>query len=76
MTRRPCELDWIRDIRDQCVEHHVAFFLKQIMANGKMDKSSELDGEIWRQFPASVRSLEDRSAILKGTAEAPAADHA
>lgn len=54
MSRRPCDLDWIRDIRSQCEIAGVPFFLKQIVANGRIDKSSILDGKEWRQFPVEL----------------------
>ena len=69
MSSRPCDLDWIRAIRDQSRRHHVAFFLKQVMTNGRMDKSSELDGEIWREFPEPRHSLESRAAGREGNVE-------
>lgn len=48
---RPCDLDWIRDIRDQCFRK--AFFLKQL--GGHPDKRGHdkavLDGVRWTQMP-------------------------
>jgi hypothetical protein len=43
--------DWARDMRDQCVEQDVPFFLKQMMVGGKLVKEPELDGRQWLQFP-------------------------
>lgn len=44
---RPCELDWLRDLRDQCAAAGVAFFLKQL--GGHPDKrghdAAVLDGK-------------------------------
>ena len=54
MSRRLCDPDWIRDIRSQCDIAGVPFFLKQLEANGKMDKSSILDGKEWREFPIEL----------------------
>lgn len=53
---RPMDLDWVRSIRDQCVEAGVPFFLKQVLVRdflGKIHKVSlpELDGRSWRQVP-------------------------
>lgn len=39
---RPMDLDWARNLRDQCGRANVPFFFK----NG------ELDGKIWDQYPA------------------------
>ncbi len=50
---RPCELDWLRDLREQCREAHVAFFVKQL--GGHPDKRGHdkalLDGRLWREMP-------------------------
>jgi protein gp37 len=50
---RPCELNWIRDLRDQCTGAGVAFFLKQL--GGFPDKRGHdkalLDGRLWREMP-------------------------
>jgi len=39
---RPCNLDWIRSLRDQCGEAGVPFFVKQIDAK----RNRELDGQL------------------------------
>lgn len=44
--KRPMDLDWARDLRDQCVEAGVPFFFKKD-SNG----SRELDGRRWEEFP-------------------------
>lgn len=42
--------DWVRDIRDQCVEYKIPFFFKQ--RSGKKQKGlPELDGKVWDQIP-------------------------
>lgn len=48
---RPTDPDWFRDIRDQCVEADVPFFLKQMVVDDSHVKLPELDGRIWNQFP-------------------------
>jgi protein gp37 len=40
---RPCDLDWLRSLRDQCVDANVPFFLKKINARG----DRKLDGQTW-----------------------------
>jgi protein gp37 len=49
---RPLDLDWIREIRDHCIQRNVALFLKQI--GGRTPKAGRrlLDGQTWDQFPA------------------------
>ncbi len=48
---RPCKIDWIRDLRDQCVKANVPFFLKQMEVGGKVVDMPELDGRVWDQVP-------------------------
>ena len=51
---RPMELDWARDLRDQCAEANVPFFLKQL--GGTQHKRggslAVLDGALHHEFPA------------------------
>ena len=53
---RPMDLDWARDLRDQCQTAGVPFFLKQAHINGKLVKMPKLDGEEWRQWPNVTNS--------------------
>jgi len=48
---RPFEMDWARDLRDQCVSANVPFFFKQGRVNGEIVKMPELDGQTWAQYP-------------------------
>ncbi len=48
---RPCHPDWVRSLRDQCVNASVPFFLKQLNINGKLVHMPELDGQVWNQLP-------------------------
>lgn len=49
---RPCDIEWVRSIKNQCVSAGVAFFYKQAAtANGKKLPMPELDGRTWDQFP-------------------------
>lgn len=48
---RPCHPDWVRSLRDQCVEAGVPFYFKQIKENGKFVKMPMLDGQVWNQIP-------------------------
>ena len=50
----PMDLDWARDIRDQCQEAGVAFFLKQAVVNGRVESLPMLDGRRWAEYPAVV----------------------
>jgi len=48
---RPMDLGWARDIRDQCAEAGVPFFMKQL--GGRRDKRDQLE-----QFPEDLRIRE------------------
>jgi len=48
---RPTNLDWIVNLKDDCQEAGVPFFLKQMSVNGKLVKMPELDGDIWDEYP-------------------------
>ncbi len=49
---RPCDKNWIRDIRDQCAAAGVAFFWKQHVEAGRKISTPELDGVRHIAFPA------------------------
>jgi len=49
--RRCAELDWFRNLRDQCQTANVPFFLKQAEIDGKVVKLPELDGKQWIEWP-------------------------
>lgn len=46
---RELNLDWVRDLRDQCIRTNTPFFFKQ--ASGfRPEKLPELDGKVWDQL--------------------------
>lgn len=53
---RSMDLAWVRQIRQQCEDAQVAFFLKQL--GGRRGKrggdEALLDGKQWREFPANL----------------------
>jgi len=48
---RPCDIDWVRSIRNQCCAAGVAFFWKQHIDGGRKISTPELDGRTWTEFP-------------------------
>lgn len=48
---RPMNLDWAREIRDQCIRANVAFFFKQVGGLRPTSGGRLLDGVEWNQFP-------------------------
>ncbi len=49
---RPIYLEWVREIRDQCVDQNVAFFFKQWGGIRPKSGGRELDGREWSDFPS------------------------
>ena len=54
---RPIEADWVRDIRDQCLNQNVPFFVKQWAGVFKKPNGRLLDGRKWDQMPLTSLSL-------------------
>lgn len=48
---RPCDISWVRSLKDQCVGASVPFFYKQAAINGRKIPTPELDGRTWVEFP-------------------------
>lgn len=48
---RPLKPEWVRSLRDQCVEVDVPFFFKQWGGKNKKAAGSLLDGKEYKQFP-------------------------
>jgi protein gp37 len=48
---RPMHADWVRSVRDQCRDAHVAFFFKQWGGLRPKSGGRELDEREWNDFP-------------------------
>ena len=48
---RPMEADWVRNIRDNCLENEVPFFFKQWGGVFKKQTGRTLDNRTWDQMP-------------------------
>ena len=51
---RPVDGEWIRGIRDQCVDAGVAVFFKQWGGRTPKANGRELDGRLWDEKPVLV----------------------
>ena len=49
---RPMDVDWLREIRDQCQAQSVAFFFKQWGGRSPKSGGNVLDGQKWLGYPA------------------------
>lgn len=54
---RPVQLEWVRDIRDQCLKAKVAFFFKQWGGIRPKSGGNTLDGRNWFQYPKPFDNL-------------------
>lgn len=54
---RPCDVQWVRDLRDRCQESGVAFFHKQWGGRTPKAGGRLLDGRTWDEYPSSLLSL-------------------
>ena len=52
---RPMDIEWVREVRDQCLKARVAFFFKQWGGFRPKSGGRVLDGEVWNQFPRMPR---------------------
>jgi protein gp37 len=48
---RPMLPEWVREIRDQCLDQNVAFFFKQWGGARPKSGGRTLDGREWNEFP-------------------------
>lgn len=51
---RPMQLEWARDVRDQCAAQGVPFFFKQWGGLRPKSGGRSLDGREWNEFPSQV----------------------
>lgn len=54
---RPCNIEWVREIRDQCINARVPFFFKQWGGLTSKSKGRLLDGKIWNEFPKTSKRM-------------------
>ncbi|WKG13564.1 phage Gp37/Gp68 family protein (plasmid) [Nocardia sp. PE-7] len=53
---RELDPDWVRELRDECSDQHVAFFFKQWGGRTPKAAGRELDGRVWNEMPAPTRA--------------------
>lgn len=51
---RPMDPQWVRSIRDQCIDNNVAFHFKQWGGINKKRTGRLLDGRTWDEFPVAA----------------------
>jgi protein gp37 len=58
---RPMKPEWVRSIRDQCLDAGVAFHFKQWGGVNKKRTGRILDGRVWSEWPNEQRGTAHRS---------------
>jgi len=51
---RPMDINWAREVRDQCLESGVPFFFKQWGGFRPKSNGRELDNQEWNEFPQRI----------------------
>jgi len=54
-NHRPIDPEWVRDIRDRCLDAGVPFFFKQWGGRTPKAGGRELDGRTWDEMPGTLR---------------------
>lgn len=54
---RPMRVEWVREIREQCLSRNVPFFFKQWGGTRKSTNGRVLDGRTWDNLPLSSAAL-------------------
>lgn len=62
---RAMDEEWARDLKDQCVEAGVPFFLKQFASKGKKVSLPVLDGCQWTEYPTLPCQVQQESISSK-----------
>lgn len=66
---RPMHVDWVRQIRDQCIRANVPFFFKQWGGPVKSRAGRLLDGRTWDEMPGwPTAIIEDPFPVLTAVA--------
>lgn len=59
---RPMDVEWVRSIRDQCVDNGVAFHFKQWGGVNKKRAGRTLDGRVWSEWPEQRQRQSEQHA--------------
>jgi protein gp37 len=54
---RPVQIEWVRNVKRQCISQDVSFFFKQWGGTNKKKTGRILDGKTWDQMPIVFDSL-------------------
>lgn len=54
---RPMDMNWPRNLRDECYQAAVPFFFKQVGGRTPKAGGNELDGRTYQEFPGHITSI-------------------
>lgn len=60
---RPVKVEWLRELRDQCVSQDVAFFFKQWGGRTPKAGGNTLDGRQWQEYPDMLNCQISRDTL-------------
>jgi len=63
-NHRRIKIEWVRELRDQCVSGKVAFFFKQWGGLTPKSGGRSLDGRDWNEYPIYVPKHSGRPAVI------------
>jgi protein gp37 len=61
---RAIKIEWVRDLRDQCIKQNVAFFFKQWGGHTPKSGGRLLDGLEWNEYPVYVPEHSGRPVVV------------
>lgn len=57
---RDMKKEWVKNIRDKCIQENIPFFFKQWGGFNKKKNGRVLEGKTWSQYPAEIVNLEKK----------------
>jgi protein gp37 len=63
-SHRPLNIQWGREVRDQCLGAGVSFFFKQVGGRTPKSGGRKLDGREWNQYPRVISSFGASSGVV------------
>jgi protein gp37 len=66
---RPMKPEWVRSVRDQCINQNVSFFFKQWGGYRPKAGGRELDGKEWNQFPKLSNQISNPNKLFEEAIE-------
>ena len=69
-NHRPLNIQWAREVRDQCLVADVSFFFKQVGGLTPKSGGRKLDGREWNQYPRAISMLASSARVEENESSA------